>query len=315
MNKTDFLWFEKYRPTTIAECVLTDSLKSTFQQFVDQKNIPNLLLVGSSGVGKTTAARAMVSQIGAESMIINGSLNAGIDVLRNDIAQFASSVSFMTDGRKYVILDEADFLNPNSVQPALRNFMEEFSSNCGFILTANFQSKILDALKSRCSVIDFTIPKAERNKMAVQLLKRLAIMLKKEGVPFDQDALAAMVKKWFPDARRIINELQRYASQGNGIDHGIVSNFHEVSVAMLLGFLREKDFTNARKWAAENADLNPQEVFNKLFAGLDQHLKKESIPDIILTLNDYQDKATRVANQEINMAALFAELMIKSEWK
>ncbi len=207
----EFLWVEKYRPKTIRDTILPESLKQTFQEFVSQGNIPNLLLSGSAGCGKTTVARAMLEELGCDYIVINGSLNGNIDTLRNEIMQFASSVSLM-GGRKYVILDEADYLNPNSTQPALRNFMEEFSRNCGFILTCNFKNRIIEPLHSRCSVVDFKITKKDLPSLAAQMMKRIQHILDTEGVEYDKSAVAEVLKQHLPDWRRTINELQRYSA-------------------------------------------------------------------------------------------------------
>ena len=248
----NFLWVEKYRPRTIAETVLPASLKATFQQFVDQKNIPNLLLSGPAGVGKTTVARAMLEELECDYIVINGSMNGNIDTLRNEILNFASSVSF-TGGRKYVILDEADYLNANSTQPALRNFMEEFSANCGFILTCNFKNRIIAPLHSRCSVVDFAVGKEDRPKMAAQFMKRALDILQREGVEFDKAVVATLIQKHFPDWRRVLNELQRYSSTGK-IDSGILADLRETSIADLVQLMRDKNYTGMRKWVAENID-------------------------------------------------------------
>ena len=221
MNE-EFLWVEKYRPKTVEETILPAELKATFQQFVDQKNIPNLILSGTAGVGKTTIARAMLEQLECDYIVVNGSMNGNIDTLRNEILSFASSVS-LSGGRKYVILDEADYLNANSTQPALRNFMEEFSRNCGFILTCNFKNRIIEPLHSRCSVIDFKLSKSISTKLATQFFKRVEKILSGEGVDFDRAVVAELITKYFPDWRRVLNELQRYSATGK-IDSGIFAN-------------------------------------------------------------------------------------------
>ena len=224
----EFLWVEKYRPKSINDCILPDSLKQTFQEFVNQNNIPNLLLAGGPGVGKTTVAKAMLQEIDADYIVINGSMNGNIDTLRNEIKDFASTMSF-TNKRKYVILDEADYLNPQSTQPALRNFMEEFSKNCGFILTCNFKNRIIEPLHSRCSVVEFNIPKPVRPKVASQFFKRVGDILNKENVEYNDKVLAKMVESYFPDFRRVINELQRYSTLGK-IDTGILANTSDASI-------------------------------------------------------------------------------------
>lgn len=313
MIRDDFLWVEKYRPKTIGDCVLPDTLKSTFQQFVDQSNIPNLLLTGRAGVGKTTVARAMLEQLGCDYIIINGSMNGNIDMLRNEIREFASSISF-SGGRKYVILDEADYLNPNSTQPALRNFMEEYSRNCGFILTANYRNRIIDPLHSRCSVIDFKIEKEDKPKMASQFFKRVSNILQKEGVDFEPAAVVEVVKKFFPDNRRILNELQRYSATGK-IDSGILVNLSEDNLKELIKFLKQKSFSEVRKWVGENNDLDQTTFFRKLYDAASEYLKPSSIPMLVMTIADYQYKAAFVADHEINILACLTEIMAEGDFK
>jgi len=313
MMHDEFLWVEKYRPSTIGECVLTSTLKKTFQQFVKDGSIPNLLLSGRAGVGKTTVAKAMLKELDCDSVIINGSLNGNIDTLRNDIMAFASSVSFH-GGRKYVILDEADYLNPNSTQPALRNFMEEYSANCGFILTCNFSNRIIAPLHSRCSVIDFKIQNEDKPKLATAFYKRAVEILNQEKVAFDPKVLAALISKYFPDWRRIINELQRYSATGN-IDTGILTSFSDESFKTLAQAMRAKNFSEVRKWVGENSDIDQTTMFRKFYDYSVDFLKTNSIPQMVLILADYQYKAAFVADQEINMAACFTELMVECELK
>jgi DNA polymerase III delta prime subunit len=309
----DFLWVEKYRPKKVKEAILPETLKKSFQEYVDKGNVPNLLLSGSSGTGKTTIARAMLEELGCEYIIINGSMSGNIDTLRNDIRNFASSVSLYGEGRKYVILDEADYLNPNSTQPALRNFMEEYSKNCGFILTCNYKSKIMDALKSRCSVIEFKIANKEKAVLAGQFLKRLVKILEKEGVPFEKAALAQVITKHFPDWRRILNEIQAYSATGR-IDSGILANFTETNIKGLLGIMKEKDLTNVRKWVAEHSDIDPVDLFDKLYALSDVFIIK-SIPDLIQILAKYSYQSAFVAHQEINTASCLVEIMRECTFK
>lgn len=313
MNE-DFLWVERYRPATVAETILPIELKKTFQQFVDQKNVPNLLLSGRAGVGKTTIAKAMLNELGADYITINGSMNGNIDTLRVDISNFASSVSF-SGGRKYVILDEADYLNPNSTQPALRNFMEEFSNNCGFILTCNFKNRIIEPLHSRCSVIEFNIAKADRPKMAAQFFKRTCDILDKEGVKYDQSAIAELIQLYFPDWRRTLNELQRYSATGR-IDAGILSNKSEDSINALISYMKDKKFTEMRKWVAENIDIDSNILYRQLYDILPTKLKSTtSVAGAIIVLAEYQYKEAFVANSEINRVAALATLMAECDWK
>jgi DNA polymerase III delta prime subunit len=311
--KEQFLWVEKYRPKTIADTILPEELKATFQQFVDQKNIPNLILSGSAGVGKTTVARAMLEELECDYIVINGSMNGNIDTLRNEILNFASSVS-LSGGRKYVILDEADYLNANSTQPALRNFMEEFSKNCGFILTCNFKNRIIEPLHSRCSVIDFKLSKSAGAKLASQFFKRVEKILANENVEFDRAVVAEVVTKFFPDWRRVLNELQRYASTGK-IDSGILGSIKDLEINSVYKLLKEKDFTNLRKWVAENVDIEQTEVFRRLYESADQYMTGNGIPQLVLILSKYQYQAAFVADPEINIIACFTEILINCEFK
>ena len=308
-----FLWVEKYRPKKIEETILPADLKQTFQQFVDQKNVPNLILSGSAGVGKTTVARAMLEELGCDYIVINGSMNGNIDTLRNDILNFASAVS-MTGGRKYVILDEADYLNQNSTQPALRNFMEEFSKNCGFILTCNFKNRIIKPLHSRCSVIDFKIGKKDMAKLAVQFLKRTECILKNENVEYEKVVVVSVIESFFPDWRRVLNELQRYSALGK-IDSGILSGFQNVSMQELFRACKAKKFEDVRKWVHDNSDQDQNTIFRSVYEAADVYVAKKTIPLLVLKIADYQYKAAFVVDQEINLLAFFVELMMEIEWQ
>ena len=307
------LWVEKYRPSTISECVLTDDLKKTFQQFVDDGHIPNLLLSGGAGVGKTTVAKAMLEEIGATYMLINGSEESGIDVLRNKIKNFASTVS-MDGNRKFVILDEADYLNPQSTQPALRGFIEEFHKNCGFILTCNFKNRIIDPLHSRCSVVEFRIPVAEKPKLAGEFFKRVQGILDGEGVQYQPKAVAGVVEKYFPDWRRVLNELQRYSVSGM-IDSGILVNISETNMKDLTVFLKEKDFKSIRKWVANNLDNDPARMYRKVYDALYEDIQPQTVPHLVLATADYSYKSAFVADQEINMLAFMIEIMTQVQFK
>ena len=308
----DFLWSEKYRPKSIEDCIISSKLKSTFQQFVDNKEIPNLLLCGPPGTGKTTVARALLEQIGCSYIIINGSLNGNIDTLRTDIKNFASTVSF-SNTRKYIILDEADYLNPNSTQPALRNFMESYSKNCGFILTCNFKNRIVEPLHSRCSVIDFHFTKEEKPKLAALFFKRVLSILQKENIPYDEKAVVEVITKYFPDFRRTINELQRYSATGS-VDSGILSNTIEKTFKELIGFIKSKNFKETRKWVAENSDMDATQFFRMFYDMSNEIVKKESIPQLIIILADYQYKNAFVADTEINIMACLLEIMSEVEF-
>jgi DNA polymerase III delta prime subunit len=307
-----FLWTEKYRPQTVEDCILPERLKVPFQEYVNQKQIPNLLLTGGAGVGKTTIAKAMCNEIGADYMIINGSDESGIEVFRTKIKNFASSMSF-GGGRKVIIIDEADYLNPNSTQPALRNAIEEFSSNCSFIFTCNFKNRIIDPLHSRCAVIDFNLKGEERQKMAVEFLKRILSVLDSEKVEYDKKVVAELVMKHFPDFRRVINELQRYSQLGK-IDVGILAQIGDVSITQIVKHLKEKDFTAIRKWAA-TTDIEPSTFYRKLYDNLYEILKPSSIPQIVIILADYQYKQAFVADQEINLVACLTQIMADGEFK
>lgn len=310
----DFLWVEKYRPKTVKDTILPENLKKTFQQFVDQKNVPNLLLCGGAGTGKTTIARAMLEELGCEYIVINGSLSGNIDTLRNDIKNFASSVSLMNEGRKYVILDEADYLNPNSTQPALRNFMEEYSKNCGFILTCNYRSKILQPLQSRCSVIEFKIPVKEKAEIAKTFMKRIMGILDGEDIPYEKEAVAAVIKKHFPDWRRVLNELQSYSATGK-IDAGILVNFSDTNVRKLLEYMKAKEFSNARKWLAENTDIETTELYGKIYDLSNEIFELKSIPALVMILAKYLHQSAFAAHQEINNAACIVEIMSECSFK
>jgi DNA polymerase III delta prime subunit len=312
MNE-DFLWVEKYRPKTIEETILPCDLKQTFQQFVDKKNIPNLILAGSAGVGKTTVARAMLEQLQCDYIVINGSMNGNIDTLRNEILNFASSVS-LSGGRKYVILDEADYLNPNSTQPALRNFMEEFSRNCGFILTCNFKNRIIDPLHSRCSVIDFKISKKLIAKLATQFFKRVTNILQSENIEFDQEVVAEVINKYFPDWRRVLNELQRYSATGK-IDSGILANMTEASIKDLIKLMKEKNLTEIRKWIKNNTDTDVNYLYNQFYDVSAEVMDTLNCAQLVLHLAKYQYQNAFAANPEINFLAFLVEVMKDCEFK
>lgn len=312
MSREQYLWVESHRPHTVKDTILPDSIKSVFQKFVDDGNVPNLLLTGTSGVGKTTVAKAMLDEIGAEYIVINSSLDRGIDVLRNQIANYATTLS-LGGGRKYVILDEADYLTP-LVQAALRNFMEEFASNCGFILTCNFKSKVLDAIHSRCSVVDFKITPKEKMEIAEKFLQRVFSILKQEGVAFDKQAVAALTLRFFPDFRRVLNELQRFSALGK-IDAKILGEIKNLTVDKLFESMKAKDFTKARKWVGENSDMDSSQFFAEMYAAGSDNVAPYSMPAFVTLLGKYQYQAAFVANQEINSAALVAEIMMECEWK
>lgn len=309
------LWVEKYRPHTIADCILPENIKGTFQEYVNRKEIPNLLLAGSAGVGKTTVAKALCEEVGCDYIVINGSDESGIDTFRNKIKNYASSVS-LSGGRKVIIIDEADYLNPNSTQPALRGAMEEFAINCSFIFTCNYKNRIIAPLHSRCSVVDFKIQNGQKAKMAIQFLKRIEFILKSENVSYKKEVIASLITKHFPDNRRIINELQRYSSNTNSsIDEGLLANLSEANISALVKSLKEKNFTDCRRWVVNNIDNDANVILRTIYDGLYEYLKPESIPPAVLILSKYQYQSAFVADQEINLMACLTELMIECEFK
>ena len=308
-----FLWVEKYRPQKIDECVLPESLKKTFHEYIAQGELPTFLFCGTAGVGKTTVAKALCNEIGAEFLFINGSEESGIDVLRTKIKSFASSVS-LTDAKKVVILDEADYLNPNSTQPALRAFIEEFSANCRFIFTCNFKNRIIEPLHSRCAVIDFKIDNKDKQETMAAFFKRAVQILKQENIEFDQKVVAKVVAKHFPDYRRVLNELQRYSVSGK-IDTGILVNVGEESYKELMKNLREMNFTEVRKWVGKNSDMDSVALFRELYDNANTLLEPQSIPQLVITLAEYQYKAAFVADHELNTMAALTEVMANCKFK
>jgi DNA polymerase III delta prime subunit len=309
--REDFLWVEKYRPRKLDDCILPDEQLNTFRQFVATGEIPNMLLCGSAGVGKTTIARAICEELGCDYIVINGSEESGIDVLRTKIREFASSVSF-SGKTKVVILDEADYLNPNSTQPALRAFIEEFANNCRFIFTCNFKNRIIAPLHSRTAVIEFKLTKADRPKMAGRFMKRLGDILEAESVQYDDKVVAEVLKKHFPDYRRVLNELQRY-SVGGTIDAGILANVQEINMKELVDALRGKDFKKVRQWVVDNIDNDSGIIFRKIYDTLLDDVKYPAA--LIVLLADYQYKSAFATNQEINLVACLVEIMAGVEWK
>ena len=308
----NLLWTEKYRPSRIEDCILPEDLKNTFKEFVSKNYIPNLLLTGGPGVGKTTVARAMLEECNFDYIIINGSMNGNIDTLRTEIKNFASTVS-LTGSRKYVILDEADYLNPQSTQPALRNFMEEYSKNCGFILTCNFRNRIIAPLHSRCSVIEFKINGKDKAIAAQNFMGRICDILDKENITFEKKVIAALITKHFPDWRRVINELQRYGASGH-IDPGILVNVTDDNFKLLVTHLKEKKFKEVRKWVGQNTDIEPTVIYRKLYDYSNEVMKPTSIPMLVIHLADYSYKSAFVADQEVNLVACLTEIMANCEF-
>ena len=309
-----FLWVEKYRPQKIDDCILPESLKKTFKDYIAQGELPHFLLCGTAGVGKTTVAKALCNEIGAEYVILNGSDTGGhIDTLRTTIKGFATSVS-LTDAKKVIILDEADYLQANSTQPALRNYMEEFSANCLFIFTAKYKNRIIEPIHSRCAVIEFKIDSKEKQEIAAAFFKRATAILKQEGIEFDPKVVAELVTKHFPDYRRILNELQRYSVSGK-IDSGILVNMSQESFKGLVKLLKEKDFTEVRKWVAKNSDADTTALFRELYDTATTNMDVNSIPQMIIILADYQYKAAFVADHELNIMAALTEIMAQCKFK
>lgn len=308
----DYLWTEKYRPTKIKDVILPESIKKSFQEFVDQENIPNLLLSGTSGTGKTSAAKAMLEELGCDYMVINSSMNGNIDTLRNDIHKFASTVSF-SGGRKYVILDEADHLTATT-QAALRNFMEEFSKNCGFILTCNFKKKIIEPLHSRCSVIDFNFTKKELANLAGLFFKRVCYVLDTEGVDYDKPSVAEVVKQHLPDWRRILNEIQRYSATGK-IDSGILSGLDSADIKDLMNLLKDKDFTSMRKWVAQHPDIDQVSLYREIYDVAVDYLQKDTLPFVVLLIGKYSYQHGFCADPEINLVCCLTEIMVEAKFK
>ena len=308
-----FLWVEQYRPKDIESCVLPKTLKDTLTDFVNEGKLPNLIFFGPPGVGKTTAAKALIEKINATYIMINGSEESGIDVLRTKIKNFASTVS-LHGGRKYVILDEADYLNPQSTQPALRGFIEEFHKNCGFIFTCNYKNRLIPPLHSRCSVIDFSIPNSEKQKLASEFFKRVIAILQDQNIEYDKRVVAEVINKYFPDWRRVLNELQRYSVSG-AIDAGILVDIAEVNIKELMHSMKNKEFTNVRKWAVDNLDNDPVRLFRRIYDNLYDYVDSNSIPHVVVVLGEYQYKAAFVADQEINLMACLTEIMARTKFK
>ncbi len=315
--REQFVWVEKYRPQTLKDCILPKAVEATLAGALLQQNTPNLLLTGKAGVGKTTVATAITRELEAEVLMINGSggsATAGIDVLHSQIREFASAMS-LADTRKYVILDEADYLNPTSMQPALRNFMEEFAHTCGFILTANFPSRIIQPLHSRCSVMDFKIPSAERQDIMTRFAKRAFEILTAEKVTFDKKIVANVVAMYFPDFRRILNELQRYSSSGT-LSEAILAQLTDKDVNELFTALKSREFSSVRKWAALHDDMDDTSFFRMLSDQLPKQIKDgQPLSEIIVRIGDYNYRAGLCADKQLNTLACLVEIMHEAEWK
>jgi len=311
----DFLWVEKYRPETVDDCILPAESKKMFKGFLEQGQIPNLLLSGPAGIGKTTIAKALCKELGADYYVINGSDEGRfLDTVRNKAKTFASTVSLTSSaGTKIIIVDEADNTTPD-VQLLLRASIEEFQKNCRFIFTCNYKNKIIEPLHSRCSVVDFHIKGREKAELASAFLKRINTILETEGVEFELKVVAEVIQKHFPDFRRTLNELQRYASKGR-IDTGILAQVTDVKISDLIGYLRNREFTNMKKWVTSNIDNEPQVIMRKIYDNLYTYLLPKSIPEAVLVIGEYQYKASFVMDQEINLVAFLTELMMRCEFK
>jgi len=310
---TDFLWVEQYRPKTIDDCILPDSLKTLFKSFIKKGELSNMLFSGTPGIGKTTVAKALCEEMNCDWIMINGSEEGGIDVLRNKIKNFASTVS-LSGGKKVVILDEADYLNPQSTQPAMRGFVEEFHKNCRFILTCNFKNRIIEPLHSRFSNIEFKVNPKDKPKLASRLFERAVYILKEQNIDYEDKVLVELITKHFPDFRKLINELQRYSVSG-AIDAGILVNVSDENLKTLVSHLKNKEFSDMRKWVVNNLDNDPVKIFRKIYDTLYSNLEPSTIPHAVLIIADYQYKSAFVADQEINLVACLTELMSQVKFK
>lgn len=311
--REQLLWVEKYRPDKIDDCILPEAIKSTFQEFVNKGTVPNLLISGSAGVGKTTIAKALCKEVGCDYIVINGSDENGIDVLRGKIKNYASSVS-LSGGRKVVIIDEADYLNANSIQPALRNAIEEFAINCSFIFTCNYKNRIIEPLHSRCSNVDVKINKEDKQKLMAQFFKRVCWILDQENITYNKEVVAQVIAKYYPDNRRVLNELQRYSISGT-IDVGLLAQVSDVNISPLVKALKEKEFGNVRKWLVDNLDNDSHSIYRKLYDSMYEILKPNSIPQLVLLIGKYQYQTAFVVDHEINLMAFFTECIIDLEFK
>ena len=312
---SEFLWVEKYRPQKIEDCILPYDIKDTFRQIVEQGNIPNLLLSGTAGIGKTTVAKALCKELGVDYYVINGSDEGRfLDTVRSQAKNFASTVSILGgSSRKVIIIDEADNTT-HDVQLLLRGFIEEFHKTCRFIFTCNFKNKIIEPIHSRCSCIDFQIKKSDKNQIMISFFGRLIKILDDEGVTYDKNVLAQLIARYYPDWRRVLNELQRYAASGN-IDTGILAAMIDSNINQLVDFLQRKDYGNVRKWVVDNLDNDPNIILRNLYDSLYSKLEPSSIPSAVLVIAKYQYQIAFVADQEINLLAALTEIMVECQFK
>ena len=312
---SDFLWVEKYRPQKIEDCILPKRIKDTFQEIVDQGNVPNLLLSGTAGIGKTTVAKALCKQLGVDYYVINGSDEGRfLDTVRSQAKNFASTVSLLGgSSRKVIIIDEADNTT-HDVQLLLRGFIEEFHKTCSFIFTCNFKNKIIEPIHSRCSCIEFGIQKNEKQQIMASFFSRLNNILDEEGVAYDKKVVAELIQRHFPDWRRVLNELQRYSTSGS-IDTGILSAMIDTNIDKLVDFLARKDYSNVRQWVVDNLDNDPNIILRTLYDSLYAKLESRSIPAAVLIIAKYQYQIAFVADQEINLLAAMTEIMVECNFK
>jgi len=312
-KREDFVWVEKHRPKTIDECILPKQMKDIFKGILKNEKIPNLLLCGKPGVGKTTVAKALCNELSVDHIFINGSEQSGIDTLRTTIKDFASTVSVFGN-RKVVIIDEADYLTGHT-QAALRSFIEEFSKNCTFIFTCNFKNKIKEAIHSRCSVIEFVIKKEDRMGLIEEFYKRVVSILKIEGVKFNREVVGRMILNNFPDFRRTLNELQKFSQINDEIDESVLAQIHDINIDVLYKALKGKKYGELRKWVVESLDNDQNQIYREIYDSLVDNLEAESVPMAVLIIADYQYKSAFVADPEINLLACLTELLRDCEFK
>lgn len=311
MDINNLIWVEKYRPQKVSDCILPIDLSTIFKGMIKEGKIPNMMFYGKAGTGKTSVAKAIAKDLNLDWLLINCSEENGMDTLRVKIRQYASTVSLSGNG-KVIILDEFDYAT-TAVQSALRGAIEEFANNCRFIITCNYKNRVIDPLHSRCTGIDFTIPSSEKPAIAASVMERVEYILNNEKIPYEKQVLANLVKKHFPDIRRIINELQKYSSSGK-IDVGVLAQNSSDSFKELLGYMKAKDFASCRKWITQNIDLNTTEFFKRLYNELYLSLKQNSVPQAILIIAEYQYKSAFAADQEINTMAMLVQLMMDCEF-